>query len=272
MSGEAPARRALRHLAVGRSEAADARAGALDGRPPADALTFAYQAHPGDASDRPQAVGWLCCGLDEVGRGALAGPLVAAAVVLADDIHAQLGALAPFLRDSKTVPAARRAEIAQRLHTLALALEIVVIPVTEINARGIGWANREAFRRLIGRVRADEYVVDGRVLPPAPRGRARLVRCLVDADALVPAVSAASLVAKVHRDRLMAELHEHYPTFGWDRNVGYGTPAHLTALREHGLCCEHRTQFVATALGLTPKPRGRRKAQSQAAEPLFPDA
>ncbi len=98
---------------------------------------------------------WRCCGLDEVGRGALAGPLVAAAVVLPDDMRERLGDLAPFLRDSKTVPLARRTQVADLLLTHALIVEVVVISVDDINARGIGWANGEAFRRLIGLVRAD---------------------------------------------------------------------------------------------------------------------
>src|SRR5215470_6406676 len=87
----------------------------------------------------------LCCGLDEVGRGALAGPLVAAGVILPDDITARLGPLARFLRDSKTVPRHHREELAKAIRTHALAVEVVLIPVPEINARGIGWANREAF-------------------------------------------------------------------------------------------------------------------------------
>lgn len=202
-----------------------------------------------------------CCGLDEVGRGALAGPLVAAAVILPADITARLGPLARFLRDSKTVPRARRIDLAAELRKHVLALEVVEITVEEINARGIGWANREAFRRLIAAVVADEYVVDGRVRPPAPPERAARVHCLVKADAQVPAVSAASLVAKVHRDTLMTELHLRYPAFGWESNVGYGTAAHLAALRAHGLTPEHRTAFVATALD-----GGRRNSQTATVE------
>lgn len=194
------------------------------------------------------------CGLDEVGRGALAGPLVAAAVILPDDIHARLGPLVRFLRDSKTVPATRRAELAEHIHAHALDIRLIVISVADINARGIGWANREAFRRLIDLLHADEYIVDGRVRPPAPPSRAARVRCQVRADADVPAVSAASLVAKVHRDRLMAELHTRHPAFGWNTNAGYGTPAHIAALRAHGPTSEHRALFVATALGLEPPP------------------
>src|SRR5262249_19176250 len=191
----------------------------------------------------------LRCGLDEVGRGALAGPLIAAAVILPEDIAERLGSLVRFLRDSKTVARARREEIAAQIRRHALAHTIVTIPVEEINARGIGWANGEAFRRLIATIEADEYVVDGLVRPPAPADRAARVRCLVAADALVPAVAAASLVAKVQRDALMAALHECHPAFGWDTNVGYGTRAHLAALRAHGPTAEHRTAFVATALG-----------------------
>jgi ribonuclease HII len=197
-----------------------------------------------DSTARPL----LCCGLDEVGRGALAGPLVAAAVILPEDIAERLGALARFLRDSKTVPVARRIEIATALRQHALALEVVEIPVEAINARGIGWANRQAFFHLISTIVADDYVVDGRVRPPAPPERAAAVRCLVKADTLVPVVSAASLIAKVHRDALMAELHQSYPAFAWDANAGYGTPTHLAALRAHGPTPQHRAQFVATAL------------------------
>jgi ribonuclease HII len=189
------------------------------------------------------------CGLDEVGRGALAGPLVAAAVVLPEDFAERLGPLVRFLRDSKTVPRRRREEVAELIWRHAPVVEVQVVPVARINSRGIGWANREAFRLLIGRVAADEYIVDGRVRPPAPRDRAQRVRCMVRADAEVPAVSAASLVAKVHRDALMCLLHERHPDFGWHENAGYGTPAHLAALRAHSPTSEHRTVFVTTALG-----------------------
>lgn len=191
----------------------------------------------------------LICGLDEVGRGALAGPLVAAAVVLPSDMHERLGRSARFLRDSKTVPRPRREELAALIRRHAVAWEVATIPVADINGHGIGWANGEAFRRLIEAIEADEYVVDGRVRPPAPAHRAARVRCLVDADTLVAAVAAASLVAKVYRDQLMCGLHAADPRFAWDRNAGYGTPAHLAALRMHGPAAEHRTVFVATALG-----------------------
>ena len=195
------------------------------------------------------------CGLDEVGRGALAGPLVAAAVIAPDDIAERLGPLARFLRDSKTVPPARRREIAIALRQCVLAFEIVIISTAQINQRGIGWANREAFRQLITLIAAredvedvDEYVLDGKVRIPCPAGVSAAIRCLPKADALVPAVSAASLLAKVYRDDLMRALATQYPQYGWERNAGYGAAMHLTALRDHGSCAEHRTLFVTTAL------------------------
>jgi len=197
------------------------------------------------------------CGLDEVGRGALAGPLVAAGVILPADIMERLGEHGCFLRDSKTVPRARRRKMAGLLAQHALVVEIMVMPVELINEHGIGWANREAFRRLIGRISADEYIVDGKVKPATSLDRSARVHCMVKADAQVPAVAAASLVAKVYRDGIMAALHREFPLFGWDRNAGYGTAAHLAALREYGSVSAHRRLFIQTALsGGRKRPRG----------------
>lgn len=255
----------------------DARAAAgfvAPAAPDDDADAVAPGATDGAASATPASVAEAaarltltgCCGMDEVGRGALAGPLVAAAVILPDDIVARLGSLARYLRDSKTVPAARRVEIAARIREHALALAIAVCPVETINTRGVGWANRAAFRQLIAAIEADDYVVDGRVLPFAPPDypeRATRVRCLIKADALVPAVSAASLVAKAYRDHLMATLGQAHPAYAWAENAGYGSPAHLAALRAHGPCVEHRTLFVATALsGGQRAHKGKRIAQA----------
>lgn len=189
------------------------------------------------------------CGLDEVGRGALAGPLVAAAVILPDNFTERLGRLAPYLRDSKATPRRRREEVAAQVRAHAVALAIAVAPVEVINTRGIGWANRDVFRALITCIDADDYVVDGKIKPPAPTDRIARVRCLVKADARSPAVSAASIVAKVYRDHVMAELAVGYPQYGWEHNAGYGSPDHLDALRTHGPGPHHRSLFVGTALG-----------------------
>jgi ribonuclease HII len=164
---------------------------------------------------------------------------------------ARLGDHARFLRDSKTVAKRHRQEIAGLIARNALVVELVAISVEMINERGIGWANREAFRRLIGRISADEYVVDGKVKPPAPLDRSARVHCMVKADAQVPEVAAASLVAKVYRDGMMAALHQEFPMFGWDRNAGYGTASHVAALSVYGSAPPHRTCFVRTALAGT---------------------
>ena len=208
------------------------------------------------------------CGLDEVGRGALAGPLVAAAVVLPGDFLERLGPLAPFLRDSKATPRRRREEVAAVVRAHAVALAIAVAPVEVINQRGIGWANRDVFRALIEQVDADEYVVDGKVKPPASAERVARVRCLVKADARAPAVSAASIVAKVYRDHVMAELAAGYPQYGWERNAGYGSPDHLEALRRLGPGPHHRRLFVATVLsgGQRARRRGHATRQAQGEE------
>lgn len=189
------------------------------------------------------------CGLDEVGRGALAGPLVAAAVILPDDIRERLGSLAPFLRDSKATPRNKREAVASALREHAVCISLAVAPVSVIDARGIGWANRDVFRQLICEVDADEYVVDGKIKPPAPPDRIARVRCMVKADKHAPAVSAASIIAKVFRDHLMAELASECAGYGWERNAGYGSPEHLAALHTLGVTRHHRALFVATALG-----------------------
>lgn len=236
----------------------------MDGRMTIDDVTA-----PGDASSDAWSQPALMeaplrqlrrqCGLDEVGRGALAGPLVAAAVILPDDFLERLGPLAPFLRDSKTTPRRRREEVAALVRAHAVALAIAVAPVEVINQRGVGWANRDVFRALITGIDADEYVVDGKIKPPAPADRIARVRCMVKADAHAPAVSAASIVAKVYRDHVMAELAVGYPQYGWEHNAGYGSPDHMEALRSHGPGPHHRRLFVATALG--GGQRARRHAQ-----------
>jgi ribonuclease HII len=172
--------------------------------------------------------------MDEVGRGAFAGPLVAAAVVLPP------GFRHPWLRDSKKLTAHQREVVAERVWRRALAVAVVEIPTADINARGLGWANLEVFRRLTAQVDADGYCCDGRLRIDA----VHTVHCLVRGDDLVPAISAASIVAKVHRDALMRSLHEGAPAYGWASNKGYGAPEHRAAIRAHGLHPEHRSVFV----------------------------
>jgi len=188
------------------------------------------------------------CGLDEAGRGPLAGPLLAAAVVFSPEFD--FAVRFPELRfgDSKQMTRLQRERAFEKIIENAVAWQVETISVDEINQSGIGWANREAFERLITRLPADTYIVDGNLkldLPPLWWGR---VECRIRADESVMAVSAASILAKVTRDRLMHDLSREYPEYGWAHNSGYGTPEHLRALRRHGATVQHRMQFIQTAL------------------------
>jgi len=178
------------------------------------------------------------CGMDEVGRGAFAGPLVAAAVVLPH------GWKHPLLKDSKLLSARQRERMSTLIRRRALGVAVMEISAADINRRGLGWANVEIFRRLVDMVEADGYCCDGRLRIEA----SRQVHCLVDGDALVPAVSAASIVAKVHRDALMTLWHDGVPHYNWASNKGYGAPEHLAAIRAHGPHPEHRHVFIRHTL------------------------
>ena len=188
------------------------------------------------------------CGLDEAGRGPLAGPLVAAAVVLPPDFIVTEQFPALKFGDSKKLSIRQREAAVEVIREYALALTVEVIPVEAINEQGIGWANRAAFERLIMRLEADDYIVDGNLKLDNLGRKARLTRSVIRADQTEQAVSAASIVAKVTRDRIMHDLHLDYPNYGWDHNMGYCTQAHIAALRAYGSCIHHRRQFVTTAL------------------------
>ena len=190
----------------------------------------------------------LMCGLDEAGRGPLAGPLVAAAVIFPPDfVFAEVFPALKF-GDSKKLTARQREAVIAFIHEFALAVQVEVIPVDEINALGIGWANRTAFERLIVALEAEHYIVDGNLRLNNLGRKARRVRSVVRADETEQSVSAASIIAKVTRDHLMLDLHQQFPVYGWARNMGYCTAEHLNALRDHGPIIHHRHQFVTTAL------------------------
>jgi len=178
------------------------------------------------------------CGLDEVGRGAYAGPLVAGAVILPPRFRH------PLLRDSKLLTANQRETVAPVIKQKALAWAIAEVSTDEINIRGLGWANIDIFCRLVELVEADGYCCDGKFRIPA----ARPVHSLVAGDRLVPAVSAASIIAKVHRDSLMRRLHESAPQYNWASNKGYGAPEHRAAIVEHGPHPEHRRVFLTSLM------------------------
>jgi ribonuclease HII len=249
----------------------------------------------------------MICGIDEVGRGALAGPLVAAAVVMPspfchpgldpesiqnvipdlirDPSHKVLDSspASPAgrfrwndekitIRDSKRMTPKQREQAFRMVQKLKIPYLIEEISTVVINHRGIGWANKEAIKRLIRKVEADKYIVDGNMklfenTPPchAELGstsqnknngtlkqvqgdKANKTYSVIDADATILPVILASIVAKFHRDRLMQKLHLQYPHYYWFSNVGYGTKKHIEMLNNYGMCRFHRVKFVKTAL------------------------
>lgn len=190
----------------------------------------------------------LLCGMDEAGRGALAGPLVAAAVIFPRDFSFTETFPGLAFRDSKKLSKGQRETLIKFIHEYALSVHTEIVEVPDIDAQGIGWANRVVFERLIMAIDADRYVVDGNLKLANLGRKARRVVSVVRADETIEAVTAASIIAKVTRDRLMQTYHAAFPCYGWDHNAGYGTAMHIDALREHGACIQHRRQFVSTAL------------------------
>ncbi|MBH2042997.1 MAG: ribonuclease HII [Comamonadaceae bacterium] len=185
----------------------------------------------------------LVAGVDEAGRGPLAGPVVAAAVIL-DDLHPIVG-----LADSKKLTAARREALFDEIRAKALCCSIAEASVEEIDRLNILQATLLAMRRaVLGlRLKPKMVLVDGNRLPTLDMP----VEAIVKGDALVPAISAASILAKVHRDRWCVQVDEIYPQYGFAGHKGYGTAVHMAALREHGACIHHRRSFAPVAKVLT---------------------
>ena len=176
------------------------------------------------------------CGADEAGRGPLAGPVIAAAVIL-DPARPIDG-----LRDSKQLSPARRGELAQAIRGRATAWAVGSASVDEIDRLNILQASLLAMRRAIESLEpaAEFALIDGDQLPRL----AIEARAVIGGDALEPAISAASIVAKHHRDRLMADLDRVFPGYGFAEHAGYPTPRHLQRLRELGPCAAHRRSFA----------------------------
>ena len=178
----------------------------------------------------------LICGVDEAGRGPLAGPVFAACVVL--DPRRRIRGLA----DSKVLSPPRREQLSTRIRERALAWAIAQASVEEIDRLNILRASLLAMQRAIEQLALapDEVVVDGLHCPEIRFPS----RAIVDGDALVPAISAASILAKTARDAYMCEMHALYPQYGFERHKGYSTPEHLLALQQHGSCPVHRRTFA----------------------------
>ena len=184
-------------------------------------------------------VAGLVAGVDEAGRGPLAGPVVAAAVIL-DERHPIQG-----LADSKKLTVLRRERLFDEIRAKALCCSIAEASVEEIDRLNILQATLVAMRRAVAglRLKPNKVLVDGNRLPNLEV----LAEAIVGGDALVPAISAASILAKVHRDRWCLTLDQQYPQYGFAQHKGYGTAAHLAALQTHGPCAQHRTSFRPVA-------------------------
>lgn len=181
----------------------------------------------------------LVAGVDEAGRGPLAGPVVAAAVIL-DDLNPIAG-----LADSKQLTAARRERLYDEIRARALCCSVAEASVEEIDQLNILQATLLAMRRAVEglRLKPTKVLVDGNRLPVLDV----LAEAIVKGDAKVPAISAASILAKVHRDRWCDHYHQQFPQYGFANHKGYGTAEHLAALRLHGACPQHRRSFSPVA-------------------------
>jgi ribonuclease HII len=180
-------------------------------------------------------------GADEAGRGACAGPLVAAACVLPAGRRGRI----PELADSKLLTAAARDRVYAEVVDRALAWSVVVIPVEDLDARGMHVTNIEALRRAVWTLDPgpDYVLTDGFPVP----GLARPGLAVWKGDRVAACVAAASVLAKVTRDRIMLDLHERWPEYDFAGHKGYITDVHSAALERHGPCPEHRMRFVNVA-------------------------
>lgn len=177
----------------------------------------------------------LVAGVDEAGRGPLAGPVMAAAVIL-DPAQPIVG-----LKDSKVLTAEKREALFEVIQTRALAWAIASASVEEIDRFNILQASLLAMQRAVQQlsVTPHKVLVDGNQLPVLSCA----AEAIVDGDALEPAISAASILAKVARDHEMIWLHQLYPNYGFEQHKGYSTKAHLMALQQLGPCAIHRRSF-----------------------------
>ena len=185
-------------------------------------------------------------GVDEAGRGPLAGPVVAAAVVLSVEVPAGLA-------DSKVLSAKRREVLDERIRATC-AWGVGVVEPDEIDRLNIFGATMRAMTLAVAQLcqaidpDGHEVLVDGNKTPAGREAGWRWpARAIVGGDALEPCISAASIVAKQWRDRIMLEASARYPHYSWHRNKGYPTPDHLAALRQHGPCPLHRKSFGPVA-------------------------
>jgi len=180
-------------------------------------------------------------GVDEAGRGACAGPLVIASVVLHDPFAPELA----VVRDSKEIPENKRDAVFELIQSIAASVSVVIVPASEVDSRGVHAANLDGMRRAVqgldvepAYVLTDGYAIEGLGVPNL---------AVWKGDQVVVSISAASVIAKVTRDRIMRELDKDFPLYGFAGHKGYITAAHTKALNEHGPCSQHRTSFANVA-------------------------
>jgi ribonuclease HII len=180
-------------------------------------------------------------GVDEAGRGACAGPLVIASVVLNDPFAPELA----VVRDSKEIAEAKRDAVFDLIQQVAVSVSVVIVPAKEVDSRGVHAANLDGMRRAVqglaiepAYVLTDGYAIEGLGLPNL---------AVWKGDQVVVSISAASVIAKVTRDRIMREMDLEFPQYGFAGHKGYITAAHTKALNEHGPCAQHRQSFANVA-------------------------
>ncbi|MCF3946714.1 ribonuclease HII [Acidiphilium sp. AL] len=183
-------------------------------------------------------IGGVVAGVDEVGRGPLAGPVVAAAAILPDVLPAGLAAL---IDDSKKLSAAQRVRALAALIDSGAFVALGAASVAEIARLNILHASLLAMRRAVSRLkcRPDHVLIDGHIAPSLPMP----CTTLIGGDGISLSIAAASIAAKIARDRLMTRLDTRYPGYFWARNAGYGTPAHRAAIASLGITVHHRRGF-----------------------------
>ena len=176
-------------------------------------------------------------GVDEAGRGACAGPLVIASVILKNPFAPELS----VVRDSKEISEKKRENIYELIQSCATSISVVIVPAKEVDQRGVHAVNLDGMRRAVhgldqvpAYVLTDGYAIEGLGLPNL---------AVWKGDQVVVSISAASIIAKVTRDRIMRDMDQEYPQYGFAGHKGYITSSHTSSLNEHGPCIEHRRSF-----------------------------
>ncbi len=180
---------------------------------------------------------YYVCGIDEVGRGSFAGPVVVGAVIFPKDIN-----LIEGVKDSKLLKPRNREKLAEEIKKHALSYAVAEISVSVINKVGIGKATQIGFRKVIKLLdkTPDFVLMDAFYIKHYKRKRQKAI---IKGDQKSFSIAAASIIAKVYRDKLMKKLHKNYPEYKWSKNKGYGTKDHQEAIKNHGLTRLHRKSF-----------------------------